>query len=59
MIKHSGDVINAVRLFCNPEEEIVVLCAIKLRAETAHLLYEFSAYQCEMADVITGEEIVR
>ena len=59
MIKHSRDVIDAVRLFCNAEEKIVVLGAIKLGAESAHLLDEFAADEREMADVIAGEKIVR
>jgi hypothetical protein len=59
MIKYPRDVIDAVRLFCDAEEKIVVLGAIELRAETAHLLYEFAADEREMADVIAGEKIVR
>ena len=59
MIKHSRDVIDAVRLFCDAEEKIVVLGAVELRAETAHPLDELATDEREMADVIAGEKIVR
>jgi hypothetical protein len=59
MIKHSRDVIDAVGLFDNTEEKIVVLGAIKLGAESAHLLDELAADEREMANVVAGEKIVR
>ena len=58
MIKHSRDVIDAVRLFCDAEEKIVVLGAVELRPETAHPRDELATDEREMADVIAGEKIV-
>ena len=59
MIKHTRDVIDSIRLLDDAEEEIVVLGAIKLRAETADLPLEIPPDEREMADIVTGEKIVR
>ena len=59
MVKHSRNVIDAVRLFCDAKEKIVVLGAVELRAEPAHPLDELATNEREMADVIAGEKIVR
>ena len=59
MIKDARDVIDSIRLFDDAEEEIVVLGAIKLRAETADLPHEIAPDEREMADVVTGKKIVR
>src|SRR5262245_1651211 len=59
MIKHSRDMIDAVRLFCNAEEKIVVLGTIELGAESAHLRYKLAANEREMANVIARQKIIR
>ncbi len=59
MIKHPRNVMDAVRAFDNAKKKIVVLCAIKLGTESAHLPHELAPDQGEVADVVAGKKIVR
>ena len=59
MIKHARDVIDSIRLFDDAKKEIVVLGAIKLRAKAADFPQQVAPNDGEMADVVTGEKIVR
>ena len=59
MIKHPRNMMDAVCAFDNAKKKIVVLCAIKLGAESAHLPHQLPPHQGQMAEVIAGKKIVR
>src|SRR4029434_4982049 len=59
MIKHPRNVMDALCAFDNAKKKIVVLCAIKLGTESAHLPHEIAPQQGQVANVVAGKKIVR